>query len=356
MTEASSKYESRPDISEIVAKADLVGWCSRAGVQLRKKGRDYKGLCPFHQEKTPSFWVYDKPGQKQNFHCFGCGADGDAINFIERIYNVSTREAIEMLTGKSAQNSPPPRVVRASIGARGGAEDAEYNNKIDKALSIWQRKVADDGTVHRYLGARGIDLDKIGGLPASLNLLHQHYWWYSSEESKVISLGEFPAMLAPIQNAEGGFIGVHMTYLDPYNGKKLEIFAPDNSDRALPAKKIRGHQSGGCIRLGKVTPRLYLAEGIETALSVKATISGTHMDGSVWTFVSLGNLKNVKLPQSVSEVWILEDNDMKTPAKGQADPRLIYESTARRFVSEGRRTFRAKAAAGGDYNDMLGGA
>ena len=54
-------------------------------VQLRHRGRTYTGLCPFHNEKTPSFTVYP---DTQSFYCFGCGAAGDVINFVRKISNL----------------------------------------------------------------------------------------------------------------------------------------------------------------------------------------------------------------------------------------------------------------------------
>src|ERR1043166_4666059 len=72
-------------------------------VALKRKGREYAGLCPFHNEKTPSFWVND---QKNFFHCFGCGAHGDAIGFTMRIDNVSFPEAVERLAGEAGLEVP----------------------------------------------------------------------------------------------------------------------------------------------------------------------------------------------------------------------------------------------------------
>lgn len=63
-------------------------------VPLKKAGANYKGLCPFHNEKTPSFVVSP---QKQIFNCFGCGAKGDVIEFVKRYYSLSFPEAIEKL-------------------------------------------------------------------------------------------------------------------------------------------------------------------------------------------------------------------------------------------------------------------
>ena len=67
-------------------------------VVLKKSGRSYSGLCPFHKEKSPSFYVSP---DKQIFHCFGCGEGGDVIGFIKKIENISFKEAIETLAEKS---------------------------------------------------------------------------------------------------------------------------------------------------------------------------------------------------------------------------------------------------------------
>src|ERR1700681_1877894 len=68
---------------------DLVG----RRVRLTRRGREQAGLCPFHNEKTPSFYVVEDKGF---FHCFGCGAHGDAIGFVMRADNLDFIEAVEM--------------------------------------------------------------------------------------------------------------------------------------------------------------------------------------------------------------------------------------------------------------------
>ena len=72
---------------------DVIGRC----VPLKRAGSNYKGVCPFHNEKTPSFVVSE---QKQIFTCFGCGATGDVIEFVRRFYNLDFSEAIEKLAGE----------------------------------------------------------------------------------------------------------------------------------------------------------------------------------------------------------------------------------------------------------------
>jgi DNA primase len=72
-------------------------------VRLVKRGRDFWGPCPFHKEQTPSFVVHDDKGR---YHCFGCGADGDLIHFVESIRNVSFREAVAELSEKAGLPLP----------------------------------------------------------------------------------------------------------------------------------------------------------------------------------------------------------------------------------------------------------
>src|SRR5947209_10902560 len=67
-------------------------------VRLIRRGRELAGLCPFHNEKTPSFYVVEDKGF---FHCFGCGAHGDAIGFLMRADNLDFIEAVERLAGEA---------------------------------------------------------------------------------------------------------------------------------------------------------------------------------------------------------------------------------------------------------------
>src|SRR5277367_5172053 len=72
-------------------------------LRLTRAGREYKACCPFHNEKTPSFYVND---DKQFFHCFGCGAHGDIIGFVMRHDRQSFPEAIEQLAALAGMEVP----------------------------------------------------------------------------------------------------------------------------------------------------------------------------------------------------------------------------------------------------------
>ncbi|MGN0113878.1 MAG: CHC2 zinc finger domain-containing protein, partial [Acutalibacteraceae bacterium] len=72
-------------------------------VDLKTSGNTLKGLCPFHNEKTPSFTVYP---DTQSFYCFGCGAGGDAVGFIRRIENLDYIDAVKLLAERAGMQMP----------------------------------------------------------------------------------------------------------------------------------------------------------------------------------------------------------------------------------------------------------
>lgn len=89
-------------IDDIKNSNDIVDIISQY-VILKRSGRNFFGVCPFHKEKTPSFSVSP---DKQIFHCFGCGAGGNVIHFISKIENVNFRESLEMLAERAGITLP----------------------------------------------------------------------------------------------------------------------------------------------------------------------------------------------------------------------------------------------------------
>ena len=89
-------------IQEVVARNDITEVVGQY-VKLRRRGRTYTGLCPFHNEKTPSFTVYP---DTQSFYCFGCGAAGDTIGFVRKISNLSYVEAVKQLASRAGMPMP----------------------------------------------------------------------------------------------------------------------------------------------------------------------------------------------------------------------------------------------------------
>ena len=79
-----SELKARNDIEEVISSY----------VNVKRRGRNLVGLCPFHSEKTPSFTVYP---DSQSFYCFGCGAGGDVVTFVKKIENLDYIEAVKSL-------------------------------------------------------------------------------------------------------------------------------------------------------------------------------------------------------------------------------------------------------------------
>ena len=89
-------------IQEVVRRNDITELVGRY-VQLRRRGRTMVGLCPFHNEKSPSFTVYP---ENQSFYCFGCGVGGDPITFVRKINNLSYVEAVKELASRAGMPMP----------------------------------------------------------------------------------------------------------------------------------------------------------------------------------------------------------------------------------------------------------
>ena len=80
-------------IQELQDKVDIESVIS-ANISLKRRGKNLVGLCPFHNEKTPSFTVYP---ESNSFYCFGCGAGGDVITFVRRMENLDYIEAVKLV-------------------------------------------------------------------------------------------------------------------------------------------------------------------------------------------------------------------------------------------------------------------
>jgi len=140
-------------------------------VRLKKAGRSYKTLCPFHAEKTPSFIVSP---EKQIYHCFGCGEGGNMFNFVMKYLNVDFSEAAENLARKAGVNIPSTHVPK-----RDTLKDKIY--KINKlATKYYHQQLEKSKKTNSYLSKRGfnkkiIDNFLIGYAPDSwdciLNLM-----------------------------------------------------------------------------------------------------------------------------------------------------------------------------------------
>ena len=123
-----SELKYRNDLSEIAANY----------VQLKRRGRNLVGLCPFHGEKTPSFNIYTENG---SFYCFGCGAGGDVITFIMKIENLDYIEAVRFLAQRAGMSMPEDSVDDSLSKLR----TRVYEANREAARFFYQKLNAEEG-------------------------------------------------------------------------------------------------------------------------------------------------------------------------------------------------------------------
>ena len=145
-------------------RVDLVDLIGRH-VHLKKSGRNFVGLCPFHTEKTPSFNVNI---EKQIYHCFGCGEGGNAITFLMQHENLTFPEAARTLARELGIEVPE----RETSGEEGIGEKLRAANQVAQglyaeALTRPQAEAARDYLARRGLGAEEIERFGIGFAPGS---------------------------------------------------------------------------------------------------------------------------------------------------------------------------------------------
>jgi len=155
---------NREIIEEVRAAANIVDVVG-SHVSLRKRGKNYLGLCPFHGEKEPSFTVSD---EKQIFHCFGCGASGSVFDFLMRSRNLSFAEAVKELANRFSIPLPQRQETGREKRMRELAERLRHVNEL--AAAYFNQVLLDENTgamALTYLQSRGMAGD-YPGFPARL--------------------------------------------------------------------------------------------------------------------------------------------------------------------------------------------
>ena len=164
------------DIRRVREESDIIRLITQH-TQLKKVGRSWKGLCPFHNEKTPSFTVNQENGR---YYCFGCQATGDSIEFLREIDNLDFVAAVEML---AAQNGIPIRYTDKNE-SKSRNRRKELIKLVAEAVDFYNKKLIDMDNpearpAREYLKQRGLDGDiaekfSIGWAPDSWDSLSKH--------------------------------------------------------------------------------------------------------------------------------------------------------------------------------------
>lgn len=169
-------------IDDLVQRADIVEVIG-SRVPLTKAGREYKARCPFHGEKTPSFWVSP---QKGFYHCFGCGAHGTALGFLMEFERLDFPVAVEELARSVGVEVPHTDSERAST--------EPLFTTLEKAANIFRQALRDHPAAIDYLKARGLDGETarefgIGYAPAGWDTLLANLGTTEADRQHLLAAG-----------------------------------------------------------------------------------------------------------------------------------------------------------------------
>lgn len=280
-----------------------------AQVRLHRSGNEWKGCCPFHADRSPSFTIF---ADGERFHCFGCGTSGDVLDYIMRLYGLGMVDAARRLGAGDLPKVDLPKLPPADRATR----DAE-------ALEIWERSIPAAGTLaESYLGFRGI----FPQFPPDIRFSRLPY-------GKSTPL---PCLVAAVRDVAGDVTGIQRIYLRGDGRGKAN----------LPKAKLSlGTVAGGAIRLGDLDPLgvLTICEGPEDGLSLLSMIGGP-----VWVAAGASMLPAMRFPAGVRSVIIGADND----AAGEQAARKAAHDFAIRGLSV---RIIYPAAGFKDFNDELRG-
>jgi DNA primase len=174
----------QPFIDEIVARSDIVEVIG-ARVPLKKSGREFKACCPFHNEKSPSFWVSP---DKQFYHCFGCGAHGTVIGFLMQYEKLGFLDAVADLAQRAGLELP-----REALGAR-DPDSANLHDVMARIARFFEQNLADNARAQKYADGRGIDAKTsakfaLGYASNSWDALLNRFGAQEDERRQILQLG-----------------------------------------------------------------------------------------------------------------------------------------------------------------------
>ncbi|WP_374564168.1 DNA primase [Ideonella sp.] len=226
-------------IQELLARTDVVGVVGRH-VELKKAGINYKGLCPFHGEKTPSFIVSPS---RQTYHCFGCGAHGDAIRFLTEHHGMSFVEAVKDLAQEAGLIVPEDEASPQEQAQAAQAREQQVTliDVLEKAAEHYRRQLKGNQRAIGYLKGRGLTGEiaarfGLGYAPEGWRTLASVFPRYDdptlAESGMVIVQGEDEAeqkrydrfrdrIMFPIRNVKGETIAFGGRVLDKGEPKYL---------------------------------------------------------------------------------------------------------------------------------------
>ncbi|WP_267386174.1 CHC2 zinc finger domain-containing protein [Sphingomonas sp. GC_Shp_3] len=272
--------------ADIRDRFPVSGVASKAGVKLHRAGNEWKGCCPFHQDRTPSFTIY---ANDRRAHCFGCGWSGDVLDFVQQAYGVKLREAIGILDGGALAELEQQR--------------APAKPKTDMrpiAQRIVNGSAAIEGTpAEAYLRSRGITMP----LPHTLRFARLAP--PKIEGNGLLAAngpGLLPALIAIVTNPAGALLGLQRTYLTQ-DGRKAAT-TPTDTDRKPKVKYSLGNVVGGSIQLGPPAASMLVTEGLEDGLTLAQALGR-----SVWVAAGTSMMPQMTFGDVTKAIVIGADGD-----------------------------------------------
>jgi DNA primase len=247
---------------DLLNRVDIVDVVQRY-VQLRKAGANYVGLCPFHNEKTPSFSV--SPA-KQFYHCFGCGVHGNAIGFLMAYASLGYVDAVKDLASQAGMQVPEPQPRSPEEAARKEREP-DLTAVMEKAMAFYRAELKKSPRAIEYLKGRGLSGEiaaryRIGYAPDDWQSLKGVFEYSDSslvECGLVISGDEGKRydrfrdrVMFPILNARGAVIGFGGRILDKgepkyLNSPETPLFEKGRELYGLPQAREAIRQAGRAL-------------------------------------------------------------------------------------------------------------
>lgn len=202
-------------IHELLSRVDLVELVG-ARVKLKKAGHEFGGLCPFHQEKTPSFTVSPI---KQFYHCFGCGAHGNAIDFLMQQDRLGFIEAVEWLANQVNM------VLPERVGAEDPAQRQQRQNwgvLLNKLVGGYQQQLAKSKQAQQYFAERGlsqatIERFQLGYAPPGWRYIHDQHVKNPQMIQELVALGMV------IKKADGAYDRFRDRVIFPIHNMRGEV-------------------------------------------------------------------------------------------------------------------------------------
>ncbi len=185
-------------IDELIARTDIVELIG-GRMQLKKAGREWKACCPFHAEKTPSFWVSP---EKQFYHCFGCGAHGTALGFLMEHDKLPFPDAVEELASRLALEVP--REDGPVTRARPGEGLYEL---LAQVTQFYRDSLRETARAKKYLADRGINAEScvkfaVGYAPDAWDAVLKRFGGNAERER---ALGEAGLLVERSTKGESGY-------------------------------------------------------------------------------------------------------------------------------------------------------